>query len=81
MPQASQTIADKITARFGSLMDDGPTKFLEAAGYTLRRDFLWTPKAGVTCLKDMTEDEFVCIAFLVQEWDYGPLEPTPAAAA
>ena len=52
-------------------------KYLEDAGYKLTKGWLWTPKPGVSNLKEMTRDEFECLLFLVHEWDFGGLvEPT-----
>ena len=75
MPQASDHLRDLMRKRFGDpISDSGPTIFLENAGYKLRGDFCWTPKPGVTCLRDMTRDEFDCLLFLIHEWDFGTLK-------
>lgn len=74
MPSADADLQQRMFDRFGSHTDEeGPIKFLEDAGYKLTRQYLWEPKTGVTCLKDMTRDEFDCMLFLVHEWDYGGL--------
>tara|TARA_Y100000815_G_scaffold147136_1_gene133103 strand:+ start:270 stop:554 length:285 start_codon:yes stop_codon:yes gene_type:complete len=80
MPQAAADLSDRINARFGSIDDSGPMKFLTDAGYRLRRDFFWEAKPGVTSNSDMTDDEWECLLFLVQEWDFGGLaSPTDPA--
>ena len=74
MPQASDELRSRMEERFGdSISDAGPTKFLEDAGYKLTSSWLWEPKKGVESLKDMTQEEYECILFLVHEWDYGGL--------
>ena len=74
MPQATDNLRQQMDKRFGSPVSDaGPMKFLESAGYRLRRDWHWMPKEGVTTLDDMTQDEYDCLVFLVQEWDMGNL--------
>lgn len=75
MPQASHNLRSIMYNRFGDpVSDEGPIRFLTEAGYVLLPNFLWRPKPGVGCLKDMTRDEFDCLLFLVQEWDFGTLE-------
>ena len=74
MPQATAELQQLMEKRFGDpVSDEGPTKYLEDAGYVLTPTWLWTPKPGVTDLKGMTRDEFECLLFLVQEWDFGGL--------
>lgn len=62
-------------ALFGSeVSDDGPITFLERSGYKINpKTFCWS-KPGVTELWEMTRDEFTCLVFLIDEWDYGGLE-------
>lgn len=80
MPQAAADLSARIIARFGSIGDSGPMRFLTDAGYRLRGDFLWEAKPGVTSNSDMTEEEWDCLLFLVQEWDFGGLaSPTDPA--
>lgn len=72
MPSASAELRELMNKRFGDPVDDsGPIEYLQEVGYKFDRDGMIQPKPGVTCLKDMTEDEFVCLLFLVHEWDYG----------
>lgn len=73
MPQASQELQELMQHRFGSLDDDAPVNYLREAGYELTREWKWKPKPGVTCLRDMTREEFDCLLFLVHEWDYAGL--------
>ena len=48
-------------------------KYLEEAGYKLTKGWLWEPKLGVTTLGGMTRDEFECLMFLIDDWDFGSL--------
>lgn len=75
MPQASDELRALMIERFGSIGDEGPTKFLEDAGYVLTPEWLWKPKPGVRTLNDMTRKEFEALMFLVHEWDFGSLMP------
>lgn len=74
MPQASDGLHDLMDSYFGDPVgDSGPINYLIESGYTLRRDGHWVPKPGVSDYGHMTEKEYHCLAFLVQEWDYGGL--------
>jgi len=74
MPQASADLREMIRRRFGDPVSDaGPTKYLEDAGYVLQENWLWTPKPGVKDLKDMSNTEWLCLFFLIEEWDFGGL--------
>lgn len=74
MPQADDTLREKMFQRFGDHVDEaGPMQFLQDAGYTLSRDWTWS-KPGVTRTEEMTEGEYECLIFLVNEWDFGGLE-------
>jgi hypothetical protein len=60
--------------RFGDPIGDrGPIEYLEKAGYILTEDWRWIPRLGVKTLEDMTQEEYECLLFLVQEWDFGSL--------
>lgn len=74
MPSATPELQEKMRQRFGSIDSEGPEQFLSSAGYTLTPHWLWIAKPGVSTLDEMTEEEFDCLAFLIQEWDYGSLE-------
>lgn len=75
MPTASESLRDKMGEMFGDRIDgNGPAEFLKKAGYVLNhQDWTWTPKPGVRREVDMTEDERCCAAFLIDEWDFGPV--------
>jgi len=49
--------------------DEGPMQFLRERGWTLNRDWTWS-KLGQT-LQSMPQDEYLCVLFLVHEWDFG----------
>jgi len=75
MPSASDELREKMNRRFGDPVDDtGPILFLKNAGYDLCSDWHWEPKEGVKDYGDMTPDEYDCLLFLVQEWDFGGLK-------
>lgn len=74
MPSATDELREKMNEYFGDPIDDaGPHKYLIDQGYTCSRRWDWS-KEGVNSYEDMTEKEYNCLAFLVQEWDYGGLE-------
>lgn len=74
MPQASSELAEKMYEMFGSRhSDEGPMYWLERAGYKLTRNWTWR-KEGVTDIEQMSDDEYACMIFLVQEWDFGGLD-------
>lgn len=74
MPNASPDLRAKMDTLFGDEIDSsGPISFLEKAGYRLSQDWTWG-KSGVTELWQMQADEFACLQFLVDEWDFGGLE-------
>lgn len=75
MPQATDELRAKMNTMFGDPVDDsGPIKFLEDAGYVLNRNWTWKPKPGIRIFTDMTQEEFDCMKFLVDEWDFGWME-------
>lgn len=81
MPSATNELRDAMTKRFGGIDDGPPMKFLEDAGYHLTDQWMWIPKPGVFGYDDMTQDEYDCLAFLVQEWDMdGLVEPPPESS-
>lgn len=74
MPQASKEVANKMYEMFGSYSsDEGPMYWLEKAGYKLTKDWTWK-KEGISSYDQMTQEEYDCLVFLVQEWDFGGLE-------
>jgi len=74
MPQATDELQNEMKLLFGDSIDDtGPTSFLQKSGYSLTKDFQWRPPEGVNSVDDMTEDAYLCMAFLCDEWDFGGL--------
>ncbi len=74
MPQADDELRAKIEKMFGDPVDDsGPYKKLIDAGFVDARGIL-RPPAG----RDISDDEWTCIAFLCDEWDYS-FDPEPVA--
>jgi hypothetical protein len=74
MPQASDELRDYIIEKFGDIDCGAPEQFLEKKGWTLANDGSWTwskPGFNRNNLDDIPEDEWLCILFLVHEWDYG----------
>lgn len=70
MPQASDELRAEMERMFGDPVDDnGPQEFLRKRGWTLNRDWTWS-KPGET-LQSMPQDEYLCVLFLVHEWDFG----------
>lgn len=64
MPQAS----DEQRAEWDGPNDYTAVKFLEDAGYKIRRDWQWElPASDHT----PTEKEISAIRFLIDEWDFG----------
>ena len=79
MPSASAETDAKMLALFGPQSgevaydwDKRAIGLLEGAGYKLV-DGAWEPKPGVEDLEDMTDDEWTCMAYLIEEWDFGAL--------
>lgn len=71
MPSAPDDLRKKMVKWFGSIDPLGPEQFLGSRGYTLTKDWYWvTPVPHHTIRKE----EFECMIFLEQEWDYGGLE-------
>lgn len=57
--------------------DDGNAcRFLEAAGYKLRPEWLWDLPPGKT-EDQVTAEEYEAMAYLVWEWDYGYIYREP----
>jgi len=71
MPQASDETRARMNALFGDPIDDsGPINLLLEAGYTLSRGGIWSAKPGVEHPHQMAADEYDCLKFLIDEWDY-----------
>lgn len=77
MPQTTEAMNVLMRSWFGSGTDEtGPIEFLESHGYVLTRDWLWrlpTPAHTVN------REEYACIRFLVEEWDFGGIVDSPIA--
>jgi hypothetical protein len=60
------------------ICDSGPTMFLENKGWTLHDDWTWSkPGFDRTNLDDIPLNEWLCILFLVHEWDFGGVRENP----
>lgn len=71
MPQSSDELRAEMERRFGDpVSEEGPYKFLIAAGYRLEDDHSLTPKLGIEHSGQVTDEEWDCIVFLAEEWDY-----------
>lgn len=72
MPQASEEDRERMRKWFGSIGETGPMRFLESHGYKLQGDWHWerpTPSHNIS------QDEWYCLAFLMDEWDFGGIFP------
>lgn len=68
MPQSTPYYRYKMIKWFGDIDTIGPQTFLESHGYTLNNTWQWIkPVPSHT----VSEDEAMCIEFLIMEWDYG----------
>jgi len=78
MPQASDKLRAKIAAYFpddgseyySAIDTRGPITYLESLGWTIDDKFYIAPGPGRTHPM-VTEQEWDCIDFLIQEWDFG----------
>lgn len=78
MPTAPDDLRDKMIKWFGNIDLFGPVAFLRSRGYTLTEDWYWQlPVPAHT----ISKEEFECMIFLQQEWDYGGLEFVPPSIA
>lgn len=80
MPQASDELRKIVhwivqCKPDGIVPSDGDvTAFLEQRGYTLTRAWDWKlPQPDHV----VTEMEYLCLTYMVDEWDYGWIEPKP----
>lgn len=70
MPQAS----DEDRAKWGGhqgVGEDKAMEHLEGRGYKLLRSWNWRPPLGMA----MSQDDSEAMQFLIDEWDFGGLEP------
>jgi len=66
MPQASDELRDLMNKWFGEIADYNPAKFLLSRGYTINKGMISVPTPAHT----VNPEEFLCILFLRDEWDY-----------
>lgn len=77
MPQADDELREKIGKWFGSIDVHGPLEFLMSHGFTLGdAGIVYAP----TQSHSLSRDEYSCVDFLVEEWDYGYERPDPITA-
>ena len=70
MPQATDELRQRMNELFGDpISDSGPMEYLQSRGFVSTPSWHWQPRPGVVSYDDLTEDEYACILFLVQEWD------------
>ncbi len=75
MPSASDELREFAMKTFGSLDSSGPEDFLRSRKFILHPFWNWT-KSGTT-YANMEQDEYLCILFLHDEWDYGSFVESP----
>jgi hypothetical protein len=68
MPSATDKLQNKIRELFGDLDLAAPEEYLILQGYTITDGFI--SKQDVTEIWEMTQQELICVMFLVEEWDY-----------
>ena len=74
MPQASDELREEMHRLFGTHVEEtGPMNFLTEQGYVLTRTWRWKPPSHVKSYDDMSQDEWYCLKFLIDEWDFGGL--------
>jgi hypothetical protein len=69
MPNASKADIERAKRIFGTMIDAGIVKWLEARGFVLSPGWTWTQKDA----RPPIEQERFAIQFLVDHWDYGVL--------
>lgn len=78
MPTASNEAQNLMKLWFGDSIDDqGPTQLLKSHGFVLRRDWQWEKPA---LFHTISEIEWTCIMFLIEEWDFGGVYIKPLTA-
>jgi hypothetical protein len=65
MPQATNDLREKMIQRFGDIDISGPLDFLLSRGYTEQAGLIRGPANHIS-----QADEWECIDFLFQEWDF-----------
>ena len=72
MPQADDELREKMRKWFGSIDIHGPLALLESHGFVLgSAGVIYAP----TQSHNLSLDEYACVDFLVEEWDYGYSRP------
>jgi hypothetical protein len=67
MPQASLSLRKKMQSFFGNEIDDWqPLQFLFSHGFTEQAGLISLPVPSY----NVSRDEWACIYFLCDEWDY-----------
>lgn len=67
MPSSSDEQRNQMIKWFGDIDTDGPYSFLRRHGYTEKGGMLIKPTSAHT----VSADEWECICFLADEWDFG----------
>lgn len=73
MPQASAEDQARMNLWFGTISDGPIIQFLESRGYALLPSYVWEKP---TPSHHINDEEFYCLRFLVDEWDYGGVVAT-----
>lgn len=73
MPSTSQARHDRIVSIFGTDLDldDRCQEYLSQRGFYLTRTWDWIPPPRINKLGDLTDEEFECVMYLIEEWDFG----------
>lgn len=75
MPSSTSDLRRKMVRRFGSIDSQGPEDFLVSRGFSLTRDWEWIMPPRYATLDEVPQEEWDCIVFLLEEWDYGGMAP------
>lgn len=78
MPQTSDELREIITRRFGSIDDWTVWKHLESRGFTQDRFVIRHPTYKID---DIPQEDWECIIFLFEEWDWAFTFPKKEAQA
>ena len=79
MPQASDELRTKIAAYFpddgtdehySAISSHNAERFLESVGWIVDKAWVCHPPLGKVH-EEITDKEWDCVDFLIQEWDYG----------
>jgi len=70
MPTASKELREKMIERFGNIDIFGPQEYLINKGYILN-NYEWIISPDIESFADIPEEDWDCIDFLIDEWDYG----------